>query len=146
MLLGESPAFFTPGMLRHGVYYGVREGGAIVAAAGTHVLAERESVAAIGNVYTRRDRRGRGLGAQVSGAVVTELLGLGIRTIVLNVAESNAAAMRVYERLGFERYCEYREGICRAGDTTRITRQLAGLETRRRTGAPAPHSIRTIRA
>ncbi|HUD99013.1 MAG TPA: GNAT family N-acetyltransferase [Bryobacteraceae bacterium] len=186
---GESPPFFNAGMLRHGVYYGVREGGAMVAAAGTHVLAEEESVAAIGNVYTRRDRRGRGLGAQVSGAVVTELLRLGIRTIVLNVAESNAAAMRVYARLGFERYCEYREGIYRAGEWggrprlsgwacgprivmktmwgrlpacgglsgrpngisisyggfstvrgTSTSRQMAGLETRRRTGV-LPHAI-----
>jgi ribosomal protein S18 acetylase RimI-like enzyme len=108
---GETPPFFNAGMLRHGVYYGIREGGAMVAAAGTHVLAEQESVAAIGNVYTRRDRRGRGLGAQVSGAVTAGLLRLGVRTVVLNVAESNGAAMRVYERLGFERHCEYREGI-----------------------------------
>jgi len=108
---GEAPPFFDAGMLRHGVYYGIREGGAIVAAAGTHVLAEQEGVAGIGNVYTRRDRRGRGLGAQVSGAVTAELLWMGLRTVVLNVDESNAAAIRVYERLGFERYCEYREGI-----------------------------------
>lgn len=108
---GESPPFFDAGMLRHGVYYGIREGGAIVAAAGTHVVAEGESVAAIGNVYTRRDHRGRGFGAQVSGAVTAELLRSGVRTVVLNVDEGNAAAMRVYQRLGFERYCKYREGI-----------------------------------
>jgi len=117
---GEAPPFFSAGMLRHGVYYGIREGRAIVAAAGTHVLALRESVAGIGNVYTRRDRRGRGLGAQVSGAVTTELLRLGVRTVVLNVDESNAAALRVYERLGFERYCEYREGIAILGRPARI--------------------------
>jgi ribosomal protein S18 acetylase RimI-like enzyme len=109
--VGEAPPFFNAGMLRHGIYYGIREGEAIVSAAGTHVLAERESVAAIGNVYTRRDRRGRGFGAQVSGAVTAELLRLGLRTVVLNAGESNDAAMRIYERLGFERYCEYREGI-----------------------------------
>ena len=108
---GETPPFFDAGMLRHGVYYGIREGGAIVAAAGTHVLAEQESVAAIGNVYTRRDRRGRGFGSQVAGAVTAELLRSGVRTVVLNVGESNAAAMRLYQRLGFERYCEYREAI-----------------------------------
>jgi len=110
---GESPRFFDAGMLRHGAYYGIREGEAIVAAAGTHVVSEAESVAAIGNVYTRRERRGQGLGAQVTGAVAAELLRLGLQTVVLNVAGSNTAAIRIYERLGFERYCEYLEGMAR---------------------------------
>jgi len=109
--VGEAPPFFEPGMLRHGVYYGVREGGAIVAAGGTHVLAEQESVAAIGNVYTRGDCRRRGWGSQVTSAVAGELLMRGVRLVVLNVAEENAAARRVYERLGFREYCEYREGL-----------------------------------
>jgi GNAT superfamily N-acetyltransferase len=108
---GEAPSFFRADMLEHGIYYGIREGAAIVAAAGTHVVEECESVAAIGNVYTRRDRRGRGFGAQVSGAVTAGLLRLGVGTVVLNVGDGNAAAMRIYERLGFARYCEYREGI-----------------------------------
>jgi len=114
---GEAPPFFDAGMLRHGVYYAVREGGAMVAAAGTHVLAEEEGVAGIGNVYTRRDRRGSGLASQVTSAVAAELLRMGIPTVALNVEESNAAAIRVYERLGFKRYCEYREGkaVLRAG-------------------------------
>jgi len=108
---GEAPPFFNAGMLQHGIYYGIREGAAIVAAAGTHVLAGQEGVAAIGNVYTRRDRRGRGFGAQVSGAVTAEILRLGLRTVALNVGQSNAAALCIYERLGFARYCTYREGI-----------------------------------
>jgi RimJ/RimL family protein N-acetyltransferase len=106
-----APPFFDAGMLRHGIYYGIREGEALVAAAGTHVLAEHEGVAAIGNVYTLRNRRGHGLGAQVSGAVTAELLRLGIPIVALNVGESNAAAIHVYRRLGFELYCDYREGI-----------------------------------
>jgi len=118
---GETPPFFDAGMLRHGIYYGICEGGAMVAAAGTHVLSERESVAAIGNVYTRRDRRGRGFGGQVSGAATGELLRLGVRTVALNVSESNTAARRVYERLGFERYCEYREGIAARVQTIHST-------------------------
>jgi ribosomal protein S18 acetylase RimI-like enzyme len=108
---GESPPFFDAGMLQHGVYYGIREAGGLIAAAGTHVLSEEESLAAIGNVYTRRDCRGRGLGADVTAAVTAEVLQRGLRTIALNVAEDNAAAAHVYTKLGFERYCEYREGI-----------------------------------
>jgi len=116
---GERPPFFDAGMLRHGVYYGVRENGELVAAAGTHVLVVEEGVAAIGNVYTRRDRRGRGLGLQVTAGVAEELLRLGIGTIALNVEESNAAAIRVYERLGFRPYCDYREGIATKDTSSR---------------------------
>lgn len=115
---GETPPFFDAGMLRHGVYYGIREGAALVAAAGTHVWAERESVAGIGNVYTRRDRRGQGCGKQVTSAVAAELLGLGVRTIALNVEISNRAAVRVYESLGFGRHCAYREGMAARGSFT----------------------------
>ena len=107
---GEAPPFFDAGMLRHGVYFGIRENGALVAAAGTHVLAASESVAAIGNVYTRRDRRGRGFGRQVTAAVTAELLRLNLRTVALNVEETNHSAIQIYEGLGFGRYCEYREG------------------------------------
>jgi hypothetical protein len=51
---GESPDFFFPSMVADGVFHGVYEGTALVAAAGTHVLAREEGAAAIGNVYTRR--------------------------------------------------------------------------------------------
>jgi len=110
---GEAPPFFNPGMLQHGIYYGVRDGEAIIAAAGTPVLSLAESVAAIGTVYTMRSYRGRGSGRQVTAAVTAELLNLGIRLIALNVVESNTAAIRVYDRLGFQCYCEYREGRAR---------------------------------
>jgi ribosomal protein S18 acetylase RimI-like enzyme len=109
----ESPDFFFPYMLDHGVFFGVAEGEELVAAAGTHLVAAQEGVAAIGNVYTRRDRRGRGLAQTAVSAVVRELLSLGIPTIALNVKQSNAAAIRVYERLGFRRYCPFYEGVAR---------------------------------
>jgi GNAT superfamily N-acetyltransferase len=108
---GEAPEFFTPEMLEQGIYFAAREGGELVAAAGTHLLVPTERVAAIGNVYTRRDRRGRGLAARVTSAVASELLRLGLPTIALNVSDVNSAARRVYERLGFRPYCEYYEGV-----------------------------------
>ncbi len=110
---GESPDFFSPQMLAQGVFFGVREGEALVSAAGTHVFTPSQSVGTVGNVYTRRDRRGRGLGSQVTQRVTAELLRLGLRTIVLNVAQPNAAAIRVYERLGFRRYTAFYEGRAR---------------------------------
>ena len=107
---GEAPDFFSPDMLADGVFYGVREGEALVAAAGTHLYTVAESVGTVGNVYTRRDRRGRGLAVQVTRCVTAELLKLGLRTVVLNVAQPNTAAIRVYERLGFRRYAGFYEG------------------------------------
>src|SRR4029453_8261736 len=55
---GESPGFFAPEMIEQGVYYGIDQNDALVAVAGTHLVSDAESVAAIGNVYTRRDCRG----------------------------------------------------------------------------------------
>jgi GNAT superfamily N-acetyltransferase len=103
------PRFFTPAMLEQGIYYGIREGEELTAAAGTHLVAPSEGVGAIGNVYTRRDRRGRGLASLTVGAVVAHLQRLELRTIGLNVSQTNAVAIRLYERLGFVRACPYVE-------------------------------------
>jgi predicted GNAT family acetyltransferase len=110
---GEAPDFFSPEMLNQGVFFGVREGEALVAAAGTHLYTPAERIGTVGNVYTRRDRRGRGLASQVTQCVTAELLRLRLQTIVLNVAQPNAAAIQVYERLGFRRYTAFYEGRAR---------------------------------
>lgn len=106
---GESPDFFYDSMVTDGVFFGIFEDRELVAAAGTHLVAADESAAAIGNVYTRRDRRGRGLSTAVTAAVLHRLRPL--KTIGLNVREDNGPAIRVYESLGFVRYCEFREGL-----------------------------------
>ncbi len=106
---GESPDFFFPSMVSDGEFFGVCEGPALVAAAGTHLLSREEGAAAIGNVYTRRDRRGRGLGRVVTGAVLDALA--GIETIGLNVRTDNEAALRLYESLGFVRHCQFYEAL-----------------------------------
>ena len=106
---GEGPDFFYPSMVTDGVFFGVYEEGALVAAAGTHLVSRQEGAAAIGNVYTRRDRRGRGLGRAVTAAVMNGLA--GIDTVGLNVRADNHAAIRVYESLGFERHCDFHEAL-----------------------------------
>ena len=106
---GESPDFFYASMVTDGVFFGVRKGDDLIAAAGTHLVARDEGAAAIGNVYVRRDRRGCGLGRAVTAAVLHELA--GIETVGLNVRADNDAAIRVYESLGFARYCEFYEAL-----------------------------------
>jgi len=112
----EPPAFFLPLQLRNGVYYGVRDAGAIVAVAGTHVVSETARVAALGNVHTRSDCRGRGLAASVTRAVCGELHARSITTCVLNIVATNDVARRVYERVGFREYCRYAEGAAWRGE------------------------------
>lgn len=107
----EEPDFFAPAMLQDGTYFGVWQNGRLAAAAGTHLVAPSEGVAAIGNVYTRRDCRGRGLGRAVVAAVTRELQVRGLDPIILNVRQSNAPALHLYESLGFRRYCPFYEGI-----------------------------------
>jgi GNAT superfamily N-acetyltransferase len=101
---------FNPAQMEHGVYWGVVQGDRIVAAAGTHLVSDTHGVAAIGNVFTHPDLRGRGLGRAVTGAVLADLGSRGIRTVILNVSQSNAVAVRMYERLGFKRHCAFVEG------------------------------------
>ncbi len=108
---GETPDFFFPTMLDQGTFRGIRAGGDLVSAAGTHLFAPDLGVCAIGNVYTRRDARGRGLAARVTSAVVADVLARQVQTIVLNVRHANDGANRVYEKLGFRRYCEFVEGV-----------------------------------
>jgi ribosomal protein S18 acetylase RimI-like enzyme len=108
---GESPDFFFPSMVADGVFHGIYEGSALVAAAGTHLLAREEGAAAVGNIYTRRDRRSRGLGRLVTSAVLGELA--GVETVGLNVRADNDAALHLYESLGFVRHCEFYEALAR---------------------------------
>ena len=106
---GEAPDFFYPAMLSHGVFFGIFEAAELVAAAGTHLVARDEGVAAVGNVYVRRDRRNLGFGRVVTTAVVRELQ--DIQTVALNVRADNAPAIHVYEAIGFVRHCEFTEAL-----------------------------------
>lgn len=107
----EVPDFFNPPMLEQGVFFGIYERHALLAAAGTHLISTDLGVGAVGNVYTRRDQRGRGLAARVTSAVTAELLRLKLPTLALNVNQHNLAAQRVYEHLGYQRYCAFYEGV-----------------------------------
>ena len=96
--------------LEQGVFYGVFEGERVVAVAGTHIVSDREHVAALGNVMTHPDYRGRGFATVATSAVCRELLDRGIQLIGLSVGQSNEPAIQVYEKLGFKRKAAFYEG------------------------------------
>ncbi|HEY45985.1 MAG TPA: GNAT family N-acetyltransferase [Anaerolineae bacterium] len=106
----DRPDAFHERQLAMGPFFGIRENGEIISIAGVHIVSPWASVAAIGNVFTRPDRRGQGLATKTSAAVVQAVLEDGIDTIVLNVAMDNEPALRCYENLGFTAFCNYYEG------------------------------------
>jgi GNAT superfamily N-acetyltransferase len=101
--------WFAPRMLETGLYYGVRDDRGLASVAGVHVYSPRYGVAALGNVATRPDARGRGLATAAVARVCQELLRAGVEHVGLNVRADNGAAVACYERLGFERVSDYGE-------------------------------------
>ncbi len=93
-----------------GIYYGVRRGTRLIAAAGTHVIGPGVGIAAVGNVYTHREYRGQGLGKVVTSAVTAELL-RECETVVLNVRADNPPALAVYRALGYRTVTEFDERL-----------------------------------
>lgn len=102
---------FAADQIERGIFYGIFEDGRPAALAGTHLVSPRYGVAGVGNIFTRPDRRRRGLGRATVSAVLAELIRMGIRDIVLNVRRDNAPAIRLYESLGFARHCGFFEGL-----------------------------------
>ncbi|WP_424215297.1 GNAT family N-acetyltransferase [Streptomyces sp. BI20] len=100
--------WFDPRMLDTGQYVGARQDGRLVAVAGVHVWSPTYEVAAIGNVTTHPDLRGRG----AARACVTELchrLGRTVRHIGLNVRADNTPAINLYRTLGFTELTHFTE-------------------------------------
>lgn len=114
--------------IARGVYYGVRIAGRLVAAAGTHVISPDARLAAVGNVMTHADFRGRGFAKLTTSSVTQELL----RTcdeVVLNVRSDNPPAIAAYEALGYRDYCRFEERLAhrRGAPWDSIVAQLARL-------------------
>lgn len=107
----DRPDAYHPRQLLQHPFFGIREGNELVSVAGIHILSEWAGVAAIGNIFTRPDRRGRGLGTRATSALVQDLLDAGFKTIVLNVSTKNEAAIHCYRKIGFVPYCRYHEGV-----------------------------------
>jgi ribosomal protein S18 acetylase RimI-like enzyme len=101
--------WFVPRMLQTGFYFGVRRGGKLLSVAGVHVYSPPYRVAALGNITTRPDVRGKGLATLATARLCQELRRAGIESIGLNVKAENRSAVACYERLGFQHVADYGE-------------------------------------
>jgi GNAT superfamily N-acetyltransferase len=94
----------------NGVYHGVRLGGRLIAAAGTHVISREARLAAVGNVFTHVDFRGRGYAKVVTSAVTAELLRY-VDQVILNVRSDNPPALAAYRALGYQEHARFEERL-----------------------------------
>lgn len=106
--LDPGAAFYLPAMLDTDAFVGVREDGRLIAAAGAHVVSDRQRVAAIGGVLTHPAHRRRGLGFDVTAGVCARLEGR-VDHVGLNTADRNTAARRLYLGMGFIEHIPYEE-------------------------------------
>ncbi|HUG49208.1 MAG TPA: GNAT family N-acetyltransferase [Candidatus Limnocylindria bacterium] len=116
----------------HGVYYGVRVGGRLIAAAGTHVISPTARLGVAGNVMTHPDHRSRGYAKLTTSAVTQELLRT-CEDVVLNVRSDNPPAIAAYQALGYREYGRFEERLSRrrGAPWDSILRQLRQLLSRR---------------
>jgi ribosomal protein S18 acetylase RimI-like enzyme len=93
-----APGPFLPLTHRLGQFYGVRDGGRLIAMAGERMRAGGFSE--VSGVCTHPDGRGRGLAGALSLAIAHRIVARG-ETPFLHCYAGNAPAVRLYRRLGF---------------------------------------------
>ena len=101
--------FFDPALLDTGLYFGVQEADELLSVAGLHVLSEKHDVAAIGNIVTHTEHRGRGLATRCVDRLLSELLPK-VGHVALNVDQSNVPAIACYRKFGFDERYPFYEG------------------------------------
>jgi GNAT superfamily N-acetyltransferase len=102
LLALAQPGPFGRRTIELGRYYGVVEGGKLVAMAGERL--SFPGYTEISAVATHPDARRRGLGSLLTHHAAAAIVARG-ETPILHVAASNDGARRVYEKLGFETRC-----------------------------------------
>ncbi len=101
-------AFFMPAMLETGKYFIIRKNSDIIAMAGVHFYSAETGTAAIGNVATAPQHRGKGYAGSVTASLVMDLW-KDVKHIGLNVRADNTPAIKAYEKMGFVFYSSHEE-------------------------------------
>ncbi len=105
-------AWLPPDTVADGVYFGIRSGGRLIAAAGTHVISREARLGVVGNVMTHAEHRNRGFAKAVTSAVTAALL-RQCDDVVLNVRADNPPAIAAYRALGYVEHCRFEERLIR---------------------------------
>lgn len=98
----QSEIPFSAELFPQGLYFGAYEEEQIIAAGGTHTLTLGHRIAVLGHILTAPEARRQGYATAIAAALAITLFQRDISTVVLNVFADNSAAIRVYERLGFQ--------------------------------------------
>jgi GNAT superfamily N-acetyltransferase len=92
------PGYYNPGTRLMGEYYGIRQEGKLVAAAGERIC--MDGFTEVSGVVTHPDFTGRKYAQQLTAHVTNKNLSAGIIPF-LHVAQINERAIKLYEYLGF---------------------------------------------
>jgi ribosomal protein S18 acetylase RimI-like enzyme len=93
--------WFDSRMLKTGKYFGYFESERLVGIAGVHVYSPEYRIAALGNIATHPEFRGRKIAYKVTSALCNDLKE-STDIIGLNVKSDNKAAIKCYQNIGFE--------------------------------------------
>ena len=100
--------WFDKRMLETEKYFGYFSDEKLVGIAGIHVYSEEYKVAALGNISTLPDFRGRQIGYKLTSHLCHDLL-KNVKHVGLNVKSDNTAAIKCYQNAGFEIIGSYDE-------------------------------------
>ncbi len=104
--------WFEPYSLQVGYYLGYFDGDDLIGIAGTHIFSEEYGIAALGNITTLPEHRGKRISSKLTQELCRQLL-LHVKDIGLNVESDNASAIKVYKNAGFEITGAYEECLVR---------------------------------
>jgi ribosomal protein S18 acetylase RimI-like enzyme len=104
--------WFDSRMVETGKYFGYFNSGMLTGIAGIHVYSPEFRIAALGNITTHPDFRGRKIAYKLTSLLCSDLK-KSVDLIGLNVKSDNIAAMKCYRNIGFEIRSTYEECFVR---------------------------------